>query len=442
MKLPVIIPEIRSQAWDCRSCTNCCRELVVHLTIEDRQRIDKQQWSDKLDIAPYVKHATGTVLNHVPGGGCVFLRDDGKCRIHAEFGMDAKPLACRIYPFTLEREGESLRAGIRFDCPTVTRNEGRPLPSHRRELEHNAGAIATEMPSEFRADSDDVAFSLDLTIDRASLQRIIARLDRWISDARRSIHDRLRGLHSVISTLNHAKLERFDSKRLVELVDMLMEDLPTSLAESVDAPAPPTAAQTKLLCQSAFAHSGYVRFEESRLGFWASLRFRMGQLKAARRMLQGTGPIPPLSCDTLSTSFEALEAVGPIAPEYADQAADLVTRYLQSRITNHDGFGRAYYGWTVLAGLNAALLSVAVAGWFARRSAGAAGRPLLNLEDARRGFAVVGRAAGRAPELGAKSAKLRLTYLCQEDGLIRLLLRYPIVAPAAIDRPQNEAWDK
>src|SRR5262245_3200248 len=112
--LPVIWPNFKDQRYSCHSCTNCCRDLVVHLTLEDRRKIDAQGYAAKLGAPPYVRLESSYVLNHGPDGACISLQTDGLCRIHAEHGMAAKPLACHVYPFTLERDREGLQAGIRF----------------------------------------------------------------------------------------------------------------------------------------------------------------------------------------------------------------------------------------------------------------------------------------------------------------------------------------
>ncbi len=427
MKLPVIIPEIKSQSWSCRACTKCCRELVVHLTADDRRRIDEQGWSQKLGTDPYVRHSSGIVLNHVPGGGCVFLMDDGKCRIHADLGMQAKPLACQIYPFTLERESDSLRAGLRFDCPTVTRSEGVALASHRRDIQYVADTICKKTPALFRDEPDDVAFAHNLMIDRSTLDRILTRLDKWITNERRSFDERITGLHIIVSTLNQAQLSRFDGPRLAELIDMLSDDLPNAVVEFDDGSSDPLRTQTKLLHQAVFAHSMYLQFAESRMGYWQSLRFRFRQLKLARIMLGGKGVIPQLRPEEGKATFEQIINIEPIPTNDAAEAANLLTRYLQSRISNHGGFGAAYYDWPMLNGLGAALLSIAVIGWFTRRNAATAGRVEMTIQDLRDAVSTVDRTAGRAPELGAKSARLRQNHLTHENGLIRLIRRYRIL---------------
>lgn len=45
-------------------------------------------------------------------GECAFLAKDRKCRIHAHFGGDAKPLVCRQFPFVLIEAETGLRAGV------------------------------------------------------------------------------------------------------------------------------------------------------------------------------------------------------------------------------------------------------------------------------------------------------------------------------------------
>jgi lysine-N-methylase len=428
MKLTVITPEIRGQLFDCQGCTNCCRELVVYLTAADRRRIDEQKWGDRLGAPPYVRLGRGYVLNHSADGGCVFLQGDGLCRIHAEHGLQAKPLACQLYPFTVEREGESVRSGIRFDCPTVQKSEGRAVAGHRAEISRLTKLIETELPSELRESPAEIEFAEDCTISRATLDKLLAVLDRWASQTRHPLQMRLVGLHSIVNTLNTAKLHRFDDERLLELVTMLADDLPTALEEVTHDDGALSSRQLKLFRQSVFAHGEYLGFDEMKKGLIESFRFRRSQLKRASAMGRGAGVVPPMGCGATTATFEQIESVGPAGESDRDEVDLVVTRYLQSRIINRGGFGRPYYGWSVLAGLNATLLAMSVIGWFARWNAATDGRSALMVEDVRRAVGIVDRTSGRAPELGAKSARLRLQYLVENQGLLRLLERYRLIA--------------
>ena len=77
-QLPLVMPSVPDQRWDCHSCTRCCRELVGDLRDEDRRKIDAQRWADRLGIAPYVSVGRKWALNKRDDGACVFLMDDGE----------------------------------------------------------------------------------------------------------------------------------------------------------------------------------------------------------------------------------------------------------------------------------------------------------------------------------------------------------------------------
>src|SRR4051794_37961024 len=101
MKVPRIeIPAL--QNWSCHGCTDCCRgNLLITLSEEEKQRIEKQGWTVAEGVDPstmFVAQGGGFRLGHQSNGACAFLDASGKCRIHAKFGEEAKPLACRLYP--------------------------------------------------------------------------------------------------------------------------------------------------------------------------------------------------------------------------------------------------------------------------------------------------------------------------------------------------------
>ena len=50
MPLPVrSLPVV--QNWDCHSCTMCCREYIVHVSDEEKARIEAQGWSKEPGFA-------------------------------------------------------------------------------------------------------------------------------------------------------------------------------------------------------------------------------------------------------------------------------------------------------------------------------------------------------------------------------------------------------
>jgi Fe-S-cluster containining protein len=137
MKL-LVLP---GENFSCQSCTNCCRGWHVELTQAEMQRISALAWpaGDPLHGAnPILKHAGKIYLAHHRDGACLFLNaSNGLCRIHEQFGIDAKPLGCRVFPFQIAPTFTDQVSVIgRFDCPTIRQNLGAPhadeLPALRR----------------------------------------------------------------------------------------------------------------------------------------------------------------------------------------------------------------------------------------------------------------------------------------------------------------------
>jgi lysine-N-methylase len=415
MKLPLLLPDVPGLRFDCRACTNCCRELVVHLTPLDREKIDRQNWSGRLEAPPYIPLKGGLVLNHAAAGGCVFLQPDGKCRIHVEFGGESKPLACQLYPFTFEPEEGGLRVGLRFDCPTAARGEGSPLSAHRGSVGRLADALAGQMPAQF-APGPGVMLVPGRPARKEEVADLVRRLDGWMAETHRPLGRRLAGLACLLDTLHGARLQRLDDARFTGLIALLAGDLAGLVDDSGDPPAA-TERQRGLLRQAAFAHLEHVDLAQMRASFVRAMVYRWGQLRRARSVVRGREPA--------SAAAETLPPAGDLPGAAVDA---LITRYVRARIVTHSAFGRAYYGWPVLDGLGALVLAVGVIGWLARYHAARAGRGEYGFEDVIRAVGTVDRAAGRAGELGRGSARLRLAYLRRDRGLLRLLRAYPIMA--------------
>src|SRR5262249_17090403 len=151
MPLPVrALPVI--QHWDCHGCTDCCRDYVVHITDEEMRRIEGQGWEKEPSFAGLAlfkrqgRWSGRWALNHTDDG-CVFLGEGGRCRIHEKFGSAAKPLTCRIYPFVLVPAGDHWRVGLRFACPSVANDQGRPMNPPMGEAREYAGLFEQQNPA-------------------------------------------------------------------------------------------------------------------------------------------------------------------------------------------------------------------------------------------------------------------------------------------------------
>ncbi len=85
-------------------------------------------WSeDRASEALHGREAAGEgappalFLRRGDDGACCFLEPDGRCRIHATFGHDAKPAICRVFPLQVVELAGELRVGANLRCPGTCR---------------------------------------------------------------------------------------------------------------------------------------------------------------------------------------------------------------------------------------------------------------------------------------------------------------------------------
>ena len=205
--LPVI------QNWDCHGCTNCCQEYQIIITEEERLRIQAQGWGKDSALAGTSLFARAGSwwsrqfrLNQRSDGACIFLNEQGRCRIHERFGSEAKPLPCRIYPFMFIPTGKQWRVGLRFSCPSAAANKGRPAAEHRldsyvREFEQLAGVQAdTVSPPSLRTGQN---------VDWPDLLRFTQALVTILENRRIPIERRLRQCLSLSRICRQARLKKY-----------------------------------------------------------------------------------------------------------------------------------------------------------------------------------------------------------------------------------------
>ena len=418
--LPVLFPPLQRQRWSCHSCGDCCRTLVGHLTAAERDRILDQDWEEQLGVAPVVRAGRSWVLNKHPNGACVFLDEQNRCRIHARFGESAKPLACRIFPFSVRATSEGWQASLRFDCPSVTGNLGAPLSTHKAWLDRLVGELSNDSTP-----SKTVYLAGRLVAQVEEIDVMNRRLLEWLCDPTMSMIHRLVGGARLVEQLSESRLKNVRGQKLADLVDILLE----TTARMQNDLQPPTERQRGMLRQSVLAHAEHVTLTQLRSGLGTRIGTRWKQLKAARSMLAGAGNVPLISGVTKDIAFERIEEVRP-AIQDAVRIDDLLCRYFTARVEGGSVFGDGYYGWTILQGFSALFLSMAVAGWLARYLAAAGGRDRIEFQDAAASLGIVDRAATRLPALGTWAERSRIAYLLQNKGLSRLVAAYPMVDPA------------
>ena len=147
------MPSLRldtEQRFTCAQCARCCTrpwEIVVTPAeaASYRQRKASRWFRDRPQInTEKFNLAEGTErdpFESIPGtkgfhrirkrsdGACGILSPANRCRLHEELGARAKPLTCRLFPFSFHSVEDAVVATASFACPTVVANEGEPIGS-------------------------------------------------------------------------------------------------------------------------------------------------------------------------------------------------------------------------------------------------------------------------------------------------------------------------
>ncbi|MEP0842892.1 MAG: YkgJ family cysteine cluster protein [Phycisphaerae bacterium] len=390
------------QNFDCHGCGNCCRNMVVNVTDEERRRILDAGWAERLGgrelfVAYRFRGRQLCRLTHQPDGACVFLGEDGRCRLHAETGLHVKPLTCRLYPFVLGPGAGIVGLDLRADCPSVAGNRGRSMSLHRAEI----AALVRETRTRPMRSPPEWAGGRGLTDDE--FKALAAAFTGLLAHQRLGLRDRLRAGARLLDLLYVARLHKVRGERFVELLHMLTQAV---VAETFEAPSPPAvpARAGKLFRQWLFLHAiaddpadlalrGFQRYRRS----WA--RYRQSRAFAA-----GVGPVPAVRPHWPAVTFEALSRIEP-----ADDALlEPLLRSMRVKLDAHAFCGPGYYGRDALRGLTALWLLPAVSGWLGRLAAAKAGRERLAREDVLDGLRQAHHTFGVSPVFSRLSERLRL----------------------------------
>jgi lysine-N-methylase len=488
VSLPILSLALREQRYSCHGCGNCCRDFTVQLRADDLGKLRKQDWERKLGGPVTIEFRGVTYLRQRDDGACIFLMEDGLCRIHKDFGFEAKPIACQLFPFHLTPVGSrGIVAGLNFACQSVLENKGADLKSHAMELGRMAGAL-----DELQRGAALPPLLTDrLRASKHEEESLIDHIDNWLNKgggglrACESRHKgtnvqaetpappaidlsrRIDGLAWVVQSLAKARLENVRDERFDDLLAVLFGALPDELEHHPLSPA--TSRQKKMLRQAVFA-----RTEDPKLSVIAKqgrLRTIFAQLVRSRRFKSGRGLAPLVGVGgggaggwSDQVDLREVEMIHPATDEReAASIDDLLTRWLRATILGGRAWGAGYYGWSMISGLQALVLNVACVGWLARlHSAGRGafrlperegakgwvGRnnisgastssashpppsPLpegrgseVTILDIRAALGRIDRTAGRAKWLASSAERLRLAYLNMDDGLRRLLAAY------------------
>lgn len=411
--LPILMLPIAAQRYSCHGCGNCCRDFTVQLRDADLAKLRSQGWEEKLGMPVTTEFRGTTFLRQRDDGACIFLMDDGLCRVHKEFGFEEKPVACQLFPFVLVPDDVRTHVGLSFACQSVRENKGAELRTHLREVDRMSRLLPETRLATYSAMLADA-----LAAKEGELDALRMAVDRFLAREDVVLRDRFDGLAWLAASLGRAKLAEVRASRFGELVAVLASALPAELEHIPLEPALPN--QQRLLRQAVYARLEDVKVNDAKTrGKWRTI---IGQVLASRRFRRGKGQVPPIARGLLEgVAFADIDRIPALSesPD-RDEIDQLLSRYARATLLGNRGWGAGYYGWPAVRGLQALVLNIACTAWLARALAAKNGRAAATIEDARDALGRIDRHAGRAPWLGSVGERVRLEYLRLDDGLRRI----------------------
>jgi lysine-N-methylase len=401
------------QCYDCHGCAACCRGIfTIALSEEEIARLQAQEWEKEpgfKGVKLMVPYGEKMRLNHRKGGDCVFLDADRRCRIHAKFGADAKPLACRAYPFKHLPTGAGVRVDLRYDCPAVATNFGRPLSAHREELQGLAAEVIHGNPAEMAPPR----FTEEIVTSWSHAERVADFFLRLLTGEECDLTTRVVSCVDAITLLGSLRIDQLDDASLTTLLHTMQQKaVKAMLANPLERSAPPAMVLT------AFRQHLCLYGREDRWGakssFFQRLRVYLG-------MVNGSGFVPCLREDFPHVPFFILDDPLGIPP---DEVVEPIVRYLRLRLESLGFFGQAFYNYPLLDGLSALLLTYPMAFWFARAYAVGRHLPAPDAACVARGVQLANHAYGISPVQNLPVERARLASLCKRPVLSKLVTWY------------------
>lgn len=412
LELPTI------QNWSCHNCGGCCRQHAIYITQAEEQRIIGQKWTDLPDwpAGQSLFVADGPRgqkrLATRSDGGCVFLDDQGLCRIHAKFGEPAKPLACQIYPYAFHPSGDGLTVSLRFSCPSVVKNLGQPVIDQQKHLVQLARQV---LPNDYKP-LPSPELVRGQSVSWGDFLDCVDALDAMLEVPNTPLTLRLRRILEWATLLEQAPIPHLSGEKLTAMIELLYAECEHRIvgAEPTVAESTPTAVGQKLF---RLAAGQYARHDT--LATRPTLKMRWDFFWSGIRYARGKGLTPTPHRQLAAVPFAALsESFGGLTPEMEQ----MLTRYLRVKVQGLHLCGRAAYGESLIDGMRTMTLVISVILWIAKWIAASQGRTVWRLDDLIEAITIVDHNHAYSPAFGTRSSRSRVRMLQQLGDLSRLLI--------------------
>ncbi len=440
--LPLELPQL--QHWSCHNCAGCCRQHAIVVTPEEQSRIASQGWEQDAFIGPdqplfvpaHLSSARGRFqLAHRADGACVFLQEDGLCRIHARFGEAAKPAPCRIYPYAFHPLGPSLGVSLRYSCPSVVANRGRTAEENRAELQTLAQLV---VPAGWSDIPPPPVWGRQ-QLSWPELRRLVDHVDSLLADDEGGpIELKLQRIAFWVQLIGQANFDKIRGERVTELAEVISEAAALELSaatpdhDSTSESHPAATSHTDSPAMAILPPQRWARTQLRLLAMQYARRdtstalaqgwhYRWQLLLAGLQTAWGRGQTHPVHTDFASVPFARLEQPNGGLPATAQE---LLTRYYRTKVQSLSFCGRAYYDVPFAEGLVSLLLTFPALMYLTRWLAAGAARPHALHADVARALTFVDHQHGYSPIFGQAAFRRRVRLLTTAQQLIPLIADY------------------
>jgi lysine-N-methylase len=360
MALPIITTS-RDERWTCRGCGRCCRGNIVPLPDDDLERLKAQGWEKHPDFAhqPFIARqgllSRQYRLAQRGDGTCVFLDEDGLCRIHKEFGFDEKPLVCRMYPLQIVPLEKAAVLTLRRSCPVAAAGEGASLSEHlseaRKYVRIRPKLAEPALPpvivkKQSRPWSDFVM--------------IAEALEKLATDPKYPLSRRLVHGLWLCNLLEKCRFTSLDSGQLRELVDFFSKSSPQNAETMYLNPADPGTAASVLFRQTVATYLRLYPLNDIQ----ESWRERWFLSVTAVAFTSGKGSVPAPHPAFPKADFADVEEriLGPLD----NGIQELFNDYFESNLASKQYAIMSRPGWPLLDKFRAFALALPAAFWMLR----------------------------------------------------------------------------
>lgn len=337
---------LADERYHCTGCGDCCRGWAVPLRPgeADRFRAQAAAFVPAERLAALVTRTRGIDTLAV-GAGCAALDQEQRCRVHAAHGADAKPLACRLFPFRFVVTPDDVRVSLSFACPAVVDGEGPRLDEQRDEIARLYDAVASAYTVRV---ADEVALSATHALRWAEAAELCAALAEALRGGGSLVERVCRA--GAITALLLARLD--DGRAFAE-----------ALAEA-------RAGAAALVAEALVAPPAVDRLSRAFL----------------RTVLESTAPGARAGSRLMGTFASLFGGSGAklAAPGLGADGEALLARWLVGEVEGLTFFGRVAFGLSLCDGLDLLTLTAAAVASLARQLAAADGRDAVAPGDVKR----------------------------------------------------------